>query len=190
MTRYKVGYLIGSLSSTSINRKLAKALIRLAPEGLEFAEIPFRDLPLYTPDYDADFPPVAREFKGAIAACDALLFVTPEYNRSIPGGLKNAIDWASRPHGTNSFARKASTVIGASPGAIGTAVAQQSVRSVLGYCNSPQMNAPEAYIQFTPGLITDEGEVTVPSTEEFLRNYMAAFHSFVGRVLTVLPRSA
>jgi chromate reductase, NAD(P)H dehydrogenase (quinone) len=79
-------------------------------------------------------------------------------------------------------------VIGASPGAIGTAVAQQHLRSVLSYCNSPQMNAPEAYIQFTPGLITDEGEVTVASTEQFLRNYMAEFHMFIGRVLSVLPR--
>jgi len=188
MTTYKVGYLIGSLAAHSINRKLAEALIHLAPQTLEFTEIPFRGLPLYSYDYDADYPPVARSFKAAIKASDAILFVTPEYNRSIPGGLKNAIDWASRPYGTNAFARKPSTVIGTSPGAIGTAVAQQSLRSVLGFCNSPQMNAPEAYIQFTPGLITDQGEVTVDSTEAFLRNYMTEFHSFIGRVLTVLPR--
>ena len=188
MTRYKVGYLIGSLAGASINRKLAHALIRLAPEELEFHEISFRDLPLYSYDYDEDFPPVARAFKAAILESDAVLFVTPEYNRSIPGGLKNAIDWASRPYGSNALARKPSAVIGASVGVIGTAVAQQSLRSVLGYCNSPQMNAPEAYIHFTPGLITDDGEVTVPSTEEFLRNYMAEFHAFVGRVLSVLPR--
>ena len=189
MSRFKVGYLIGSLSSQSINRKLAKALIRLAPEGLEFHEIAFRDLPLYSPDYDADFPQVALDFKAAIAASDAVLFVTPEYNRSIPGGLKNAIDWATRPYGTNSFARKPSAVIGTSPGAIGTAIAQQSLRGVLGFCNSPQMTSPEAYIQFKPGLVTDDGEVTVPGTEEFLRNYMAEFHAFIGRVLTVLPRT-
>jgi chromate reductase len=188
MTRYKVGYLVGSLAAASINRKLARALIRLAPEALEFDEISIRDLPLYSYDYDDDFPPVARTFKAAVVASDAVLFVTPEYNRSIPGALKNAIDWASRPYGTNAFARKPSAVIGASPGSIGTAVAQQSLRSVLGYLNSPQMNAPEAYIQFTPGLITDDGEVTVPSTEEFLRDYMAEFHTFIGRVLTVLPR--
>ncbi len=188
MTRYKVGYLVGSLATASINRKLARALIRLAPEGLEFDEISFRDLPLYSYDYDDDFPPAARAFKTAIAASDAVLFVTPEYTRSIPGGLKNAIDWASRPYGTNAFARKPSAVIGASPGAIGTAVAQQHLRSLLSYCNSPQMNAPEAYIQFTSGLITDEGEVTVASTEQFLRNYMAEFHTFIGRVLSVLPR--
>jgi chromate reductase len=188
MTTYKVGYFVGSLATASINRKLAKALVRLAPPELAMTEIPFKDLPLYSYDFDADFPPVARAFKQAIAEVDGVLFVTPEYNRSIPGGLKNAIDWASRPWGQNSFARKPSAVIGTSPGAIGTAVAQQSLRSVLSFCNSPQMNAPEAYIQFKPGLITDDGQVTDDSTAEFLRNYMTELHAFVVRVLTVLPR--
>lgn len=188
MTKHKVGYLIGSLATASINRKLAKALVRLAPPELEMDEISFRELPLYSYDYDADFPPVAREFKAAIAAVDAVLFVTPEYNRSIPGALKNAIDWASRPYGSNSFTRKPSAVIGTSPGAIGTAVAQQSLRSVLSFCNSPQMNAPEAYIQFRPGLITDDGEVTDPTIEEFLRNYMTEFEAFITRVYMALPK--
>ena len=187
---YKVGYLIGSLATGSINRKLANALVKLAPSQLTLTEIPFKDLPLYSYDYDADFPPAGRAFKDAIKAVDAVLFVTPEYNRSIPGGLKNAIDWASRPYGTNSFTHKPSAVIGTSPGAIGTAVAQQSLRSVLGFCNSPQMNAPEAYIHFTPGLITDDGEVTVESTEKFLRTYMQEFHDFVARVLSALPKDA
>jgi chromate reductase len=190
MKRYRVGYLIGSLAKESINRKLAGALIRLAPENLDFTEISFAALPLYSYDYDADFPPVARAFKDAIKAADAVLFVTPEYNRSIPGGLKNAIDWASRPYGTNSFTHKPSAVIGASPGAIGTAVAQQSLRSVLGFCNSPQMNAPEAYIQFKPGLIDDRGKLTVEATEGFLRAYMQEFHDHIERVLTVLPNDA
>ena len=190
MTTHQVGYLIGSLAKESINRKLANALVRLAPPHMQLRDIPFRDLPLYSYDYDADFPPPARAFKEALASVDAVLFVTPEYNRSIPGGLKNAIDWASRPYGQNSFARKPSAVIGTSPGAIGTAVAQQSLRSVLSFCNSPQMNAPEAYIQFTPGLITDTGEVTIESTETFLRNYMAEFNTFIERVLQVLPRDA
>lgn len=190
MTTHKVGYLIGSLAKASINRKLANALIRLAPPTLVFTEIPIKDLPLYSPDFDADYPIVARTFKQAIADVDALLFVTPEYNRSIPGALKNAIDWASRPWGTNSFTHKPSAVIGASPGAIGTAVAQQSLRSVLGFCNAPQMNAPEAYIQFTPGLIADNGDVTNERTEEFLRSYMSDFHDFIARVRTVLPPDA
>lgn len=188
MTTYTVGYFVGSLSSTSINRLLAKALVRLAPPQLKMVEIPIKDLPLYSPDFDADYPPVARAFKQAIAACDGVLFVTPEYNRSIPGGLKNAIDWASRPWGQNAFARKPSGVIGTSPGAIGTAVAQQSLRGVLCFCNSPLMNQVEAYIQFKPGLITADGEVTDEGTEKFLRNYMNELHVFVQRVLTVLPR--
>ena len=163
MKIYKVGYLIGSLSSTSINRKLARALVKLAPPSLQFADILFKYLLILCDEFDADYPPV------------------------IPGGLINAIDWASRPWGTNAFAHKPSTVIGASPGAIGTAVAQQSLRSVLGFLNSPQMSAPEGYIQFTPGLIDDEGNVTVESTREFLRGYMQEFHDFIARVTAVLP---
>ena len=190
MTDFKVGYFVGSLATKSINRLLAKALVGLAPPGLHMAEIPFKDLPLYSYDYDANFPPVATAFKDAIAAVDAVLFVTPEYNRSIPGGLKNAIDFASRPYGKNSFARKPSAVIGASPGAIGTAVGQQHLRTLLSYCNSPQMNSPEAYIQFKPGMITDDGEVTVEDTREFLRTYMQHLHVFIQRVTSVLPRDA
>jgi chromate reductase len=190
MPPFQVGYFVGSLSSTSINRLLAGALIRLAPPGLEFREIPFKDLPLYSPDFDQDYPPPARALKDALAAAEALLFVTPEYNRSIPGALKNAIDWASRPWGQNSLRRKPSAVIGASPGAIGTAVAQQHLRSLLSYCNSPQMNAPEAYIQFTPGLIHADGSVTNEKTEEFLRGFITEFHAYIGRVYTALPRPA
>src|SRR5690606_34003816 len=155
METYKVGYLVGSLAKASINRKLAGALVKLAPPGLELAEIPIRDLPLYSNDYDDDYPPVACELEKASASVDPVLFVTPEYNRSIPGALKNAIDWASRPWGQNSFARKPSGVIGASPGSIGTAVAQQQLRGVLCFCNSPLMNTIEAYIQFKPGLVDD-----------------------------------
>ena len=190
MTTHQVGYFVGSLSSTSINRKLAQALIKLAPAHLSFTEISFRDLPAYSPDYDADYPPVARAFKDAIAKSDAILFVTPEYNRSIPGALKNAIDWASRPYGQNAFARKPAGVIGASPGSIGTAVGQQSLRAVLGFCNAPQMTSPEAYIQFKPDLIDDQGNVSVESTRDFLRTYMSEYALFVQRVLTVLPREA
>lgn len=190
MKTYQVGYLVGSLAKGSINRQLANALVKLAPKELQFREISFKDLPLYSYDYDADYPEVAKRFKKAIADSDAILFVTPEYNRSIPGGLKNAIDWASRPWGTNSFTNKPSAVIGTSPGAIGTAVAQQNLRSVLSFCNSPQMNAPEAYIQFTPDLISDDGQVSNEGTEKFLRDYMEAFHIFITRVRTVLPPDA
>ena len=139
---------------------------------------------LYSHDYDKNYPPVATAFKDAIAAVDAVLFVTPGSNRSIPGGLKNAIDWASRPYGTNAFTRKPSAVIGTSPGKIGTAVAQQHLRSILAFCNSPEMNAIEAYIQFEDGMISEDGEVSDNSTREFLQNYMAEFYGFVTRVYT------
>lgn len=188
METYSVGYFVGSLASDSINRKLAGALIRLAPSNLEFTEIPIRDLPLYSRDYDDDFPAVAQALKEAIIAADALLFVTPEYNRGLPGSLKNAIDWASRPWGTNALSRKACAIIGASTGKLGTAIAQQNLRSVLSFCNAPQMTAPEAYIQFTSGLITDDGEVTNEGTETFLREFMIEFDQFITRVLTVVPR--
>lgn len=189
MTRYKVGYFVGSLATASINRLLSKALVRLAPAELDMTEIPFKDLPLYSHDYDADYPPVAVELKNAIAAADAVLFITPEYNRSIPGALKNAIDWASRPYGKNAFTRKPSAVIGTSPGKIGTAVGQQHLRSILAFCNSPQMNSIEAYIQFQKGLIAEDGTVTNKDTEEFLRQYLTEFHAFIQRVYTVLPRN-
>ena len=179
MTTHRVGYIVGSLASASINRKLAKALVRLAPAGFALSEIPIRDLPLYSYDYDANFPEVARAFKTAIEESDAVLFVTPEYNRGIPGGLKNAIDWASRPPGKNSFRRKPTAVIGTSPGKIGTAISQRELHSVLSALNSPQLHAPEAYIQFVPGLIDDEGGVSDDKTKEFLGKFMQAFHEFL-----------
>ena len=189
MTTYTVGYFVGSLARASINRKLALALSKLAPPELELREIPIADLPLYSYDYDADYPPAGRALKEAIAAVNAVLFVTPEYNRSSPGALKNAIDWASRPWGTNSFARKPSAVIGTSPGKIGTAVGQQHVRSIMAFCNSPMFNAVEAYIEFTPDLISDDGEVSNDGTRDFLANYMQEFHGYITRVYTALPRA-
>jgi chromate reductase, NAD(P)H dehydrogenase (quinone) len=190
MSRYTVGYFVGSLSSQSINRVLSRALLRVAPEDLDFVEIPIRDLPLYSPDFDADYPPPARALKESLAGVDAVLFVTPEYNRSIPGALKNAIDWASRPWGQNSFDHIPAAVIGASIGSIGTAVGQQSLRAVLSFCNARQMTAPEAYIQFKPGLFDDDGTINDPSTQEFLAAFMAEFRDHLVRVLTVLPRPA
>lgn len=188
MSTYRVGYFVGSLSSTSINRVLSRALIGLAPDDLEFSEIPIGDLPLYSPDYDADYPPTAHALKSAISRADAVLFVTPEYNRSIPGALKNALDWASRPWGQNSFDHIPAAVIGASAGQIGTALAQQSLRAVLSFCNARQMTAPEAYIRFSPEVFADDGTVHDESTEAFLRGYMGEFREHIERVLTVLPR--
>ena len=190
MRTYKVGYFVGSLSSTSINRVLSRALIRLAPRDLEFTEVPIGNLPLYSPDFDADYPPEATALKDAISASDAVLFVTPEYNRSIPGALKNAIDWASRPWGQGSFDHIPAGVIGASIGQIGTAVAQQSLRAVLSFCNARQMTSPEAYIHYSPEKFTPDGEVTDESTEAFLRAFLAEFRDHIVRVLTVLPRQS
>jgi chromate reductase, NAD(P)H dehydrogenase (quinone) len=188
MSTYQVGYFVGSLSSTSINRVVASALIKLAPKDLAFTEIPIRDLPLYSPDYDADYPPEGRALKEAIAVMDALLFVSPEYNRSIPGALKNAIDWASRPWGQNSFDHIPAAVIGASPGQIGTALAQQSLRAVLSFCNARQMTAPEAYIKYSADVFSPDGDVLDPGVRDFLTTYMMEFHDHLVRVLTVLPR--
>jgi chromate reductase, NAD(P)H dehydrogenase (quinone) len=188
MATYQVGYFVGSLSSKSINRILAKALIRLAPHDLEFTEIPIGNLPLYSPDFDDDYPLEATALKEAIASSDAVLFVTPEYNRSIPGALKNAIDWASRPWGQNSFDHIPAAVIGASIGPIGTAVSQQSLRGVLSFCNARQMTAPEAYIRYTQEIFTPDGEVTDNAIATFLSNFMNEFRIHLSRVLTVIPR--
>ncbi|MGO2053993.1 NADPH-dependent FMN reductase [Glutamicibacter sp. 287] len=183
MRQYSIGYFVGSLATNSINRTLSKALIKLAPENLKFTEIPIKDLPLYSYDYDEDYPSVGTELKRAIEASDGLLFISPEYNRSIPGALKNAIDWGSRPWGTNSFARKPSGLVGASMGAIGTAVMQSSMRGVLSFLDSPQLNSPEVYLAFNQEDFDAEGNVLNHSTADFLKHYMGEYAAFVARVL-------
>jgi chromate reductase len=183
MANRKVGYIIGSLSQVSINRRLAQALVALAPPGLAFTEIPIRDLPVYNRDFDADYPAPARAFKKALAEMEALLFVTPEYNRGIPGALKNAVDWGSRPKGENAFVGKPSAVIGTSAGKIATAVAQRELHGLLGAVGSPQMVSPEAYVQFTPDLIDENGAVADESTKAFLRKFLAAFAKYLDRQL-------
>jgi chromate reductase len=188
MAKFKVGYFVGSLSSKSINRELSKALIRLAPEDLEFNEIPIRDLPLYSQDYDDNYPPEAVALKDAIHSSQAILFVTPEFNRSIPGALKNAIDWASRPWGQNAFDHIPTAMIGASIGQIGTALSQQSLRAVLAFCNARQMTAPEAYVTYTSEVFPGNGMVNDRGTTAFLESYMSEFRDHIVRVLTVLPR--
>jgi chromate reductase, NAD(P)H dehydrogenase (quinone) len=181
MDKYQVGYLIGSLAKASINRKLAGALVRLAPADFNMTEIPIRDLPLYSYDFDPDYPAVARRFKAAIEQSDAILFVTPEYNRALPGGLKNAIDWASRPHGKNAFTHKSAAVIGCSTGRIGTAIAQRELHAILNYCDANAMSVPETYIQFSKDLVDSEGNVTDPKIKEILAKFMNAFREHVAR---------
>ena len=143
---------------------------------------------MYNQDLDEAPPAEWIAFRQRIKAADGVLFVTPEYNRSIPGGLKNAIDWASRPWGQNSFHHIPAGVIGASVGAIGTALAQQSLRGVLCFCNARQMTAPEAYIRYSPEVFRDDGEITDESLAAYLKDYMTEFRDHVMRVLTVLPR--
>ena len=179
----KIGYIIGSIAKASINRRLAQALVRLAPEGLAFTEIPIKDLPLYTYEYEPDFPPVGQAYKRALAEAEALLFITPEYNRGVPGALKNAIDWGSRPKKQNGFARKPSAVIGCSEGKLSTALAQRELHSTMGAVASPQMVSPEAYITYRAGLIDDADEVTDESVKAFLVKFLGAFQKFLDRQL-------
>lgn len=181
MTARTIGYIVGSISSTSINRRLAKALERLAPEGTTLVEIPIKDLPFYSPDFDADYPQVARDFKQAIADADGVIIVTPEYSRSIPGVLKNALDWAARPWGQGSFDGKPTAVIGTSGGGVATAAAQQHLKAILSHYNAPTLGQPEGYIQSLPGLFTDEGEVTNDETAAFLTSYLKAFVALIDR---------
>ena len=182
----------GSLQRESGNLTLLRTAARLAPSGVELVLFDgARLLPPFDPDLEqAGAPAAVVAWREALAASDAVLIASPEYGHSLPGALKNAIDWASRPWGKNSFTRKPSGVIGASPGLIGTALAQQSLRGVLCFCNSPMMNTVEAYIHFTPDLISADGEVSNDKTREFLRNYMSELRDFIQRVLTVLPRTA
>ena len=190
----KILVFAGSIRTGAWSGRTADAAMKeLALQGAEVTRISLADYPLPIMDEDLEaqkgIPENAVKLARLIAHHDGVLVATPEYNGSISSVLKNAIDWASRPWGKNSFSRMPSGVIGTSPGSIGTAVAQQSLKSVLSFCNSPMMNALEAYVQFTPGLITDDGEVTKPDTEMFLKNYMNEYHIFFRRVLSVLPRS-
>jgi chromate reductase len=155
---------------------------QLAPKGaMAFQQIRIDDLPLYTQDFDADYPPVCRRLKQAIEACDGLLFVTPEYNRSVPGVLKNAIDIASRPYGQSAFVGKPAAVCGTSIGSIGTAVAQQDLRNVLGYLDMPTLGQPEVFIHFTNDLIGADGTINNTSTAEFLQGFVDRFVDRVRR---------
>lgn len=180
MNAYNIGFLVGSVSSTSINRRLANALVKLAPKvDLALTEIPIAQLPFYSADNDAAVPAVVADFKRDIEGVDGLIIVTPEYNRSVPGVLKNALDLASRPYGQNSFVGKPTAVLGASIGQIGTALAQQHLRSMLAFLDAPDLQQPEVYLHMRDGLITDDGEITDDSTAEFLLDWLRAVRAHV-----------
>ena len=181
MATTRIGVVIGSLRKESINRKLALALASLAPQDFTLEHLRIDDLPLYNQDNEGNPAESVKRLKTEIAQCAGIIFVTPEYNRSIPGVLKNAIDHASRPYGQSAWAGKPAGVISASGGAIGGALAQQHLRNILAYLDMPTMNQPEAFIQFKPDLIDDKGHITVEATKQFLQKWVDSYVGWVKR---------
>ena len=182
MAEYTVGLIVGSVSEPSLNRRFAEALVRLAPgTGLVIREIPIAELPFYGAQYDKNFPAVGRAFKDAVDSADGLIIVTPEYNRSIPGVLKNALDWASRPSGQSSLTGKPTGVTGASKGAISTALAQSHLKSILAAQGAPLVGAPEVYIRITDDFFTDDGAIAAEGTRDFLTGFLQRLHELIRR---------
>jgi len=175
----QIGYIIGSLRKESINRKLANALIKLGPPDFTFKELRIGDLPLYNQDDDKAQATVVQRLKSELRAVDAVMFVTAEYNRSIPGVLKNALDHASRPYGQSAWAGKPAGIIGASIGAISTAVAQLHLRTILAYLDMPTLGQPEAYIQISDGFFDEAGNIANAETRKFLHGWMDKYVAWV-----------
>jgi chromate reductase len=184
MSQYRIAVFAGSLRRESFNHKLAGALARLAPADFSLHELQIGDLPLYNQDDDANQAQQVRRLKAEIAATQGLLFVTPEYNRSIPGFLKNAIDHASRPYGESAFTGKPAGVIGVSPGQIGTAIAQQHLRGVLAYLDVPTLGQPEAFIQMKEGLFEADGSIGAAS-RQFLQGWMNRYVAWIKQYAAV-----
>jgi chromate reductase, NAD(P)H dehydrogenase (quinone) len=180
--KYKVAVLVGSLAKASFNRKMSRALIAVAPSTLELSYVEIGDLPLYTPDFEADPPASVRAFREKIAQCDALLFVTPEYNRSVPGVLKNAIDVGSRPYGKSVWTGKPAAVVSVSPGAIGGFGANHHLRQSFVFLEVPAMPAPEAYIGGAAKMFDEQGTLTNESTREFITKFMQSFAEWIERI--------
>jgi len=179
VAEYTIAVLVGSLRKESINRRLARALEKLAAGRARFDFVEIGDLPLYNQDFDADYPAQGKRLKQQIRGADAVLFVTPEYNRSVPGVLKNAIDIGSRPYGHSAFAGKPAAVIGASIGVIGTALAQQHLRNILAYLDVPTMGAPEVFLQAKDDLFDDKGHVGNEGSKKFLQGWMDKYVAWV-----------
>ena len=180
MAKFKVAVIVGSNRRESVNRRLAQALAKLGADKIAFSFIQIDDLPLYNQDLEAELPKNVARFKSEVAAADGLLFVTPEHNRSIPTVLKNAIDWGARPYGQNSWNGKPAAITGTSPGAVGTAIAQQHLRQVLGDLGVLVMGG-EAYVSFKPGLIDADGAIADESTRKFLQGFVDQFATLVAR---------
>jgi len=179
MAKPTIAVLVGSLRSGSHNQALAHALEKLAAGKATFDYVQIGDLPLYNQDFDKAYPAEGLRLKEQISSADAVLFVTPEYNRSVPGVLKNAIDIGSRPYGHSAFAGKPAAVIGASIGAVGTALAQQHLRNILAYLDMPVLGQPEAFIHFKEGLIDAQGTITNEGTRDFLQGFVDRFLAWI-----------
>jgi chromate reductase len=179
MAQKKIAVLVGSLRKESFNRKMAKALIKLAPDSLSLEIIEIGGLPLYNQDLDDNPPAAWTEFRERIKKFDGVLFVTPEYNRSVPGVLKNAIDVGSRPYGKSAWAGKPTAVVSVSPGAIGGFGSNHHLRQSLVFLDMPAMQQPEAYIGKTAELFDDRGDLTSEKTREFAGKFMKAFAAWV-----------
>lgn len=175
---YKIAIIVGSIRRDSFNRRLAEALKSLAPKDFELRISRIDDLPLYNQDDDKNQAPQVKRLKDEIANAQGVIFVTPEYNRSIPGVLKNAIDHASRPYGQSAWAGKPAGVIGISVGSIGTALAQQHLRNILAYLDMPTLGQPEAFIHNKPGFFTDAGGIGDDS-RKFLQGWMDRYVEWV-----------
>ena len=179
MPEYQIAVVVGSLRRDSINRKLAVALARLAPPEFSLKQLEIGDLPLYNQDDDANPAASVKRLKSEVAAAQGVLFVTPEYNRSIPGVLKNALDQGSRPYGQSAWSGKPAGVLGCSFGAIGTAMAQQHLRNVLAYLNMPTLGQPEAFIQIREGFFDEGGGIANADTRKFLQSWMDRYADWV-----------
>ena len=176
MIQYQIAVVVGSLRRESFNRALANAIVKLAPPEFQFVQVQIGDLPLYNQDDDATPHKTVVRLKAEVTQAQGLLFVTPEYNRSMSGVLKNAIDHASRPYGQNTWAGKPAGVLGASVGAIGTSMAQQHLRNVLAYLDVPTMGQPEAFIHAKDGLfdgIGNFGQGSLPFMQTWMDHYVA-----------------
>ena len=183
MPQLQIAVIVGSIRRESINQKLARAVMKLAPaDQLTCKELRIDDLPLYNQDDDASPAEAVNRFKTEISAADGLLFVTPEYNRSIPGVLKNAIDHASRPYGKSAWTDKPAGVMGASSGAPGTAMAQQHLRNILAYLQVPVLGQPEAFIQVKNGFFGADGSITNPETVKFLQGWVSQYIGWVKKL--------
>jgi chromate reductase len=187
---HKVAVIVGSLRKESINRKLALALARLAPPNLELEVLGLEGLPVYNSDLDQSMPAEAVRLKAKVDAADAVLLVTPEHNRSPSTALKNAIDWVSRPYGKNSWKGKPVAIAGASAGSIGTAVAQQHVRTILAHLDAATLGQPEIFLAFRPGLIDADFAVTDESTKTLLRSFLDRFEDWIETVAARPERQA